>query len=395
MIVTIKDRATLLNIHPARVGAYLRAKGWTRMAFEANRYSLWVKPSVAQAVEVLLPLDPHLGDFTERMAELLGDLQQNEQRSQLEILRDIEASACDVFRFRKDPHSSFLGTIPIEEGAQFVGHARDFMLLAATAEYEPTRLNIGGRRSEDVARFMTQALLGQTEISSFVVTAQVPVPAQLTDDLFPDAVAPSSEPFERRAGVRLMNVLNYTREAALEAAQTSNFGPFSEILQTGATVNLYSTLVEAQAIIPGEPLEISCAWAPIRPLVGPSPKRVVTFEPEIMSSLKSAVEILRPRTPQEGQRLFGPVELLQQAAQEVLIGNLAIMALVNGRARKVHLSLQRPDYDLAIRAFQEKSPIEVTGDLVKEGKYWVLRNPHNLVLPTTEEDDTDANVKER
>lgn len=387
MIVTIRDRATLLSIHPARVGAYLNARGWKRMQWEANRYSLWVKPSDGQSTEILLPLNPRLADFTERMAELLGDLQRAEQRSQIEILRDIESSGCDVFRFRKNPHSGFLGTIPIEDGVKFVGHARDFMLYAASAEYEPTRLTVSGRRPDEVARFMSQALLGQTEISSFVVTAQVPVPARLIDDLFPDSVSPASEPFERRAGIRLMNILRYTREAALEVSQTNDFGPFAEIIKDGATVNLYSGLVEAQEIIPGEPLEISSSWAPVRPLIGPAPPEVVTFEPEIMPPLKAAVAILRPRAPREGERLFGLVEYLQQEAQEVLIGNLAITTLVNGRAVKVHFSLPRPEYDEVIAAFREKRPIEVTGDLVKDGKYWTLKNPHNLVIHTVGEDE--------
>lgn len=382
MIVTIRDRATLLSMHPARVGAYLNAKGWKRMALEANRYSIWVKTSEGQPAEILLPLDPRLGDFAERMAELLGDLQKDEKRSQLEILRDIEVGSCDIFRFRKEPHSGFLGAIPIEDGVRFVSYARDFLLYGAAAECEPARSTVGGRRSEDVAHFMSQALLGQTEVSSFVVTAQIPIPPRLTDDLFPEAVEASSEPFERRAGIRLMNVLSYTREAALEAAQTNDFKPFSDILKEGATVNLYNALVEAQEIVPGEPLEISCSWAPIRPLIGRAPAGVVRFEPEIVQPIKAAVGILKPRIPKEGARVFGYVELLQQEAQEVLIGDLAIRTVMDKRDIRVHLSLQRPDYDQAIIAFREKQPIEITGDLVKEGKYWVLRNPRDLVLHT-------------
>lgn len=370
---------TLLRMHPARVGGYLNSRGWKRVTHEPNRYSLWVK-ALREPIEILLPLDSRLGDFAERMAELLGDLQKDEQRSQLEILRDIEAAGCDIFRFRKEPHSSFLGTMPIEDGVRFVSYARDFLLYAASAEHDPGRQVVTGRRSEDVARFMSQTLLGQTEISSFVVTAQVPVAAHLNDELFPEAVAPSSEPFERRAGVRLMTVLSHTREAALEASQTRDFRPFTEALKTGATVNIYSALVEAQEIVPGEALEVGCSWAPIRPLIGPAPSGVVRFEPEIMPALKEAVAILKPRSPREGERLFGLVELLHQPAQETLIGDLAIETRVEGRLRKVHLTLQQPEYGQAIEAFREKRPIEVTGDLVKEGNQWVLLNPGKLFV---------------
>jgi hypothetical protein len=386
VIVAIKDRATLLRMHPARVGAYLNSRGWKRAFHEPTRYSLWVKVR-QEPIEILLPLNPRLGDFAERMAELLGDLQRDEERSQLEILRDIEIANCDIFRFRKEPHSSFLGTMPIEDGVRFVSCARDFLLYAASAEHDPLRQTVAGRRAEDVARFMSQALLGQTEISSFVVTAQVPVEPQLTDELFPEAITPSSEPFERRAGVRLMNVLSRTREAALEAAQTGDARPFTEALKMGATVNLYSALLEAQEIASSEALEVHCSWAPVRPLVGPVPADVVIFEPEIMQSVKAAVSLLRPRSPREGEHLFGLVELLHQAAQEKFIGDLAIEAKVEGRVRKVHLSLQQPEYGQAIKAFSDKRPIEVTGDLVKVGKHWELHNPRELFVYAPDDEE--------
>lgn len=388
MKITIKDRQTLLAIPPSLVAVYLRSRGWERVAHEAGRYSMWARPADApqEIQELLLPLDHRFADFTERMADLLDDLQRTEERSQLEILRDISASNCDVYRFRKHPQTGVQGTIPIEAGAQLVAHARDFLLYGATAEHDPTRQSVGGRRSDEVARFMDQALLGQTEVASFVVTAQVPVPNRLIADMFPESVAPSSEPFERRAGVRLMNVLGYTREAAMEAAQTFRVEPFAELLREGASVGLYSSVVEAQELASGAPLEVSCAWAPGRPLIGPTPISTVVFEPEIIPPLREAVNILRPRVPREGIRVVGVVELLQRPAQEELIGELAVTAEIEGKIRKVHFSLQRPEYDEAIEAFKERLPIAVVGDLVKEGRFWTLRAPRNLRVVRDEEE---------
>jgi hypothetical protein len=387
MIVALKDRATLLTIRPARVGTYLQAKGWRRISVETDRYSLWARPSESgEPNEILLPLNATLADFTERMAEMLGDLQRAEGRSQLEILRDIEASSCDVFRFRQNPRSSFLGTMPIESGVRFVAYARDMLLFAASAEHEPGRGTVTGRRSDDVVRFMESALLGQTEISSFVVTAQIPVVARLTESLFPENVPLSEEPFERRAGIRLMTSLKLTRDAALEAAQTNDFRPFEEALRAGATVNLYSTLVEAQEMMPSEALEIECSWAAVRPITGAAPVASVLFEPELILPLRSAVAILKPRAPRENERIFGFVELLHQSIQEVLIGDLSIRTVFDGKKLNVHLSLERPEYDAAILAFRDKRPIEVTGELTKEKNIWVLRNPRNVIVHRGESD---------
>lgn len=96
---------------------------------------------------------------------------------------------------------------------------------------------------------------------------------------------------------------------------------------------------------------------------------------------------MRNRAPREGIKLFGFVEKLEQEAQEVLVGDLAITSQVEGRARKIRMSLQQPDYGNAIRAFGEKRPIEIVGDLVKESNAWILRNPRDLVLPSVEGDE--------
>ncbi len=399
MIVSIRDKATLAAIRPARVAAYLQATNWKRVALESGRYSIWVNPSVREPIELLLPLDSKFDDFAERMAELLHDLQKQEERSQLDILRDIELSSCDVFRFRKDPRSGFLGTIQLEDGVRFVSYARDLLLLAASAEHDPERPGIAGRRSDDVTSFMSQALLGQTEISSFVVTAQVPIPARLNEELFPDEIASAPEPFERRAGVRLMNLLSLTRDAALEVSQTNDIQPFVDALGQGATVNLYNTLVDAQSIVPGQPLEINCTWAPSRPLFGKGPPKSVLFEPEIILPIRAAVEGLRTRAPKEGERIFGFVEVLQQSAQEVLVGELAVATVIEGKPRKIYLFLQQPDYGKAIVAFTEKRPIEITGDLLKGAKRWTLQNPRDLALYPAEsgsvEDEEDLPAGKR
>lgn len=380
MIVSIKDRETLGAIRPALVVAYLRGQGWTREAWEPSRYSIWVKRGTGEhrEAELLLPLDSRFDDFPERMAELLAVLQRIEQRSQLSIVSDISATNRDVFRFRADPPTSFVGTMPLEAGAVFVGRVKDLLLYAATAEKSPRRASIQGSRSDEVTRFMSSALLGQTEVGSFIVRAEVPVPTNITDDLFPQHVDPATEPFERKAGVRLMDVLQRTHDAALEALETNRFQPFSELLQIGGSAGLYSTITEAQQVVPSSPLDISCSWAPSRPFIGTPPPERVTFEPEVIAPIREAVRILQPKQPIDNVLLVGTVEVLHQAAQEELIGELRLNTLVDRSPRNVYFHLQRPIYNLAIDAFNERVQLAVRGDLVKEGRFWRLNNPHDV-----------------
>lgn len=95
MKVTIRDEQVLRAIRPEELIAYLHSRGFREHGVLGGVSSLWRCTKDGEEVEVLAPLDPSLGDFASRMLDALKTLEIVEQRSQLDILRDLTTSMVD------------------------------------------------------------------------------------------------------------------------------------------------------------------------------------------------------------------------------------------------------------------------------------------------------------
>ncbi|MBD2772569.1 hypothetical protein [Iningainema tapete] len=69
-----------------------------------------------------------------------------------------------------------------------------------------------------------------------------------------------------------------------------------------------------------------------------------------------------------------------QPSAELKSGNITIQGIVVDKLRKIHIQLSEPEYSLALLAYSERLPIICTGDLIKEGDSFVLKNLHNFGL---------------
>lgn len=56
-----------------------------------------------------------------------------------------------------------------------------------------------------------------------------------------------------------------------------------------------------------------------------------------------------------------------------------VMGFVVGKLRKIHLELRESDYQLALKAYEERSAVTCSGDLIKEDGYFLLKFPHIFV----------------
>src|SRR5258706_1763148 len=112
MNVRITDRKAFESLRPLDVVAYLRSAGWILAGYFAESATIWQR----NGKQVLLPQDVSFADFARRMAEILDTLAEVEQRSQLEIVRDLATATSDVIRLRVVSPVSEDGSLGLEEG---------------------------------------------------------------------------------------------------------------------------------------------------------------------------------------------------------------------------------------------------------------------------------------
>jgi len=101
MRVSIQDETTLKSLKPLEMAAYLRANGWLPKADYHGNGSLWFfQGDSGTEFDVTVPARRELADYSLRMEEVLGTLATVEQRSQLDVLRDIQTTSADLIRVR-------------------------------------------------------------------------------------------------------------------------------------------------------------------------------------------------------------------------------------------------------------------------------------------------------
>ncbi|MBD2184114.1 hypothetical protein H6S82_03040 [Planktothrix sp. FACHB-1355] len=61
-------------------------------------------------------------------------------------------------------------------------------------------------------------------------------------------------------------------------------------------------------------------------------------------------------------------------------GIVTLMGVVVGKLRRINVELRQPEYNLAIKAYEQRLPVICTGDLIKKDSFFVLNNPRNFAI---------------
>jgi hypothetical protein len=320
------------------------------------------------------------------LREALLELEAVENRSQLEILRDLYNSGFDVVRLAAQSTRTADGTVDIDEGVLLFERARDTLYAAACSTVKPQAV-FHSRRPQAANEYMRKARLGQTEQGSYVLTLLSPVAPQLTPhsdtDLFPE------EPFERR----VVQTLARSVRLAVGAAESSvtgpapDFSPFQNAVAGGVSANLCEGIAGLFSAADPATVELSISWALNRPTPNEAHSRVL-ISSDVIPTLQEAARLFRAFDRLENYEIKGPVIKLQRD-QTAPFGMVTVLAPVEGRTRKVTLVLPDRDYQTAVVAHHQHRYVRVVGTVAREAKTYRLENPVNFDLAPDDEDEVD------
>ena len=367
MRVDIRDASALQAISPAALSAYARSAGWRKIedyGTHSDVYAAEEKP------EVILPRTERLGDYASVVSRLISIFAKAADRDELSLYRDLVTADRDVVRARITETDD--GSLTLNRGVDLISGARDLVLAAACSlrESQPLYRLGANREANDLLEGIR---LGQTEHGSFVVTLLTPVVSpplptllQVYDDS--DGYDDFDDPIERRMTRRLVEALTATCEAT-ERATAGDGSAFPESVDRGVSANLCDALVKL--IGPFPTLDISVVWARTRPI---SPSReVFRLARADAAILSEAARQFRNREPQPDTRLFGTVQRLRRDEDEAS-GTICLRTSIDGKNRSVAVVLKITEYDRAIQAHKEETPIILQGDLERSGQRWRLLN---------------------
>ncbi|MGW2161625.1 hypothetical protein [Nonomuraea sp. NPDC001699] len=365
------------SLTPAAVSQFLATQSWELESRLDEVREIWRlrKDHGALAARIMLPLSSDFADYSHRFYDALNAIRLINDWDVDSLYEHIVATRADLLYIRLDQAMPD-GTIPFRQAEATIKAIHRMMRAAATTAADP-RHSHRGRRSAVVTEFLNEDVrLGHTKRGSFVFT----VVARVEDDADTGHAAnlpradgdPMGDPFPRKVMETLARGLQTTHRLAR--------GQDREALEDPAAWGLSANLIESLEEM-AEPeglrsLDLSFEWAAAgqAPAVGREP---IKLEREILGELARVRErLVRQEEPPRRETLVGPVKSLaweEGGDLEEEVGAIVILADVNGRTRSVHLTLSGRDHDWAIRAYQNKIPLTVTGNLAYERRAWRLQ----------------------
>jgi hypothetical protein len=309
--VEVQDVTALRALKPLEMAAYLRSQGWREEVDLNGKGNVWLlRDREGVEFDVALPLRREFRDYALRMQELLRTLSEAEQRSQLDILRDVLTTTSDLVRIRASGSEGESGTLPLEQAVAFVEHSRDLMLAAACAALDK-RAYFAKRKPQQAMDYLQHVRMGQTEQGSYVLTILSPVAPELRSTQADLPLGEPAEPYERHVTRTLMQALSSLDGAARRAAIEGAMTPFNEAVKLGVSANLCEAVVGLSAVSPGEGLDVQVSWSRTRPVGIAFPKRV-RLESDSIAIIEEAARHFRQATSMEDFEVTGFITRLDR-----------------------------------------------------------------------------------
>lgn len=384
MNAAIYDDSALRALGVSELSAYLRTTGWNVARPLGDRATLWHKRTENDdEFEVFVPQRRSFDDYALRIKQALTVLAAVEMRSELVIYRDIILTQTDTVRLQFRSSLFEDGSVPLAQAVKMVEQAREMMLAAACAAVQP-RAYYHKRKPTQAMEYLEKVRLGQTEQGSFVLALQTTVPPRLRlpeaqeESLFPETAPPPEEPFERRVTMTLAQSVLEAAKAALSANITGDLSPFQQAVSIGVNANLCDAIADMGLETPTQEFSVDFHWSPSRALIMPMPGRV-DFTPDLFQTLREAARLFRENAPLEDFELEGFVVGLKRDEGE-MEGQITVSGIVDNSPRRIQVILGDADYQLALEAHGQEQAIRCTGELVKEGRSYVLHNPRSFAI---------------
>jgi hypothetical protein len=366
MKATITDSQTIDAISPVALASYLRGRGWhpgREIAGGLARTWAWTFEDAGgprESVELVVPLDREVRDFRRRVMETLEALQTIEQRSQLDILSDIQSVSSDVIRWRWIQATAEDGTIPLEQGQEFVSLVRNQILAAACSAVEPRQFFASSKPARAV-EFLRQARLGQSERGSYVITVHNPVPPAMPVSGLED----EADPFERRVTLTLSQALQSLRRAAGEAISGTRSWDERNLSREGISASLCESM--ANMLVAGEAtrdIEVRFSFSGSRPVDGQLAP-LARFSSDLSPIIGEIGRVLRETATREDFELRGFVTDLSRRPQDVN-GTATIQGLVDEEYHRVEVEVGADEYnEILTPAHRDRRMIRCEGELRK------------------------------
>ncbi|TET23817.1 MAG: hypothetical protein E3J71_01005 [Candidatus Stahlbacteria bacterium] len=374
MRVSIRDPKVLQEVDPQDLLIYLDAHGWKESESSIIGKAAWILKRDEEEFEVLVPLDKSYRDYAMRISDALKVLEVVEDRSQIDILKDIQAASVDLIRIKPDIDRSEKGSIPLIDGVALVEKAKELMLAAACAAVS-ARKTYPTQKPHQALKYLENVRLGQTEEGSYIITIHSPVSPEKTP------LKLEAEPFERKVTKTLIHAFEAILNAAEIGSSTGDLKLFEESVKRGVSSNLCDAIVDLQEETHAKSLSVNISWSPILK-VPKGTRSSVEISANLVPTIKKASQMFKGVEPETLEKTGFVVKgfVINLHREYTPEGIITIATTIDEIPRKVKIELDEKDYKRAVDAHKADRWVSCTGTLIPKARAFVLSNPRKFTI---------------
>lgn len=356
----------------ANVAQFLATQNWTCQV-DREFDQVWVEPHASgdYVRSVLIPREKSFVDYGRRLTQAVTAIADIYGWRLADLAEQIAHVHADLFFVRIDQQSSD-GTIPFRQATALLENIEQMIRAAALTAYNP-HSTARGRVPSVVKEFLDDDVrMGHTKKGSFIIT----VAARLDQADVAQSPDRTKRSFTRQVMTQLARSVDLTRRFAQRG---DDFVDLEAALEGGMRLPMVQALHDMGEAEGVRALDLSFEWAATEPQDEEVPERVY-LERATIAKFPEVERRLARRFEPHQVTVVGPVIELKRhdspaAGDEASDGEVVIRGDVDGRLARVTVQLQGQDHDWAIRAYRERLPFTVTGELARKGNSWRLEEP--------------------
>ena len=368
----ITDIAVLHSLSPVDVTSYLLGKGGQRKGAFRDVAGVWDY----KGDEIIVPNDRQLADYAPAVATILARLEKIENRSQLEIVKDMQLSGYDIVRVKNTSIEAKKGSLPIADSVKFIVNTKE-MLLSAACSLVSKKASYLSRKPQQAEDYMKSVRFGQTEIGSFIITVLSPVSPELKSPQISLIDLHQEVPYEKRIIPAFHRSLVAISDAAREASESQDITPFISNISNGITSNLCDAIVSLNDTAEGGVIEVGFTLSTNRKEV--SRITPIVFDRDYTPIIQEASKQIKAIEPQPDQEIIGFVVNLNRQTDDT-IGQVTIQDIQPNKQRSITVQLSDPEYSRAIQAHEQKNLVKISGTVSRQGRGYALEPASDLFV---------------
>jgi hypothetical protein len=366
-----------LNVTTAnRLERQLVTTGWSRQGASPGLYTRWVKRDRIEVGTLLVPQDPERADFQELLLEAVstyGAIESGPQASEEDWITRLSEPATDELLFRKEtPRRSQRISWP--DGMELHTAAEATLVSAAKATLRRQRY-FGRQGAPFAGRFVKACFMGQTQVGSYVVTAQAPVTELFYERINVRPGASQNPGYSGRSITEvLVNAVVSLQNAADHYQRDKSVSGFEAAVRTGASSDMAKAV---RGLVSGNTeAEVTVDWSGeaephVTAPVDQAGVTTLSVDPQLVPALDAAVQQLSMTPVPQSVIVRGWITVISRPRPGEP-GRVRMRVLVGSEAETVRIALSQSQFEIAADAIANNREVQVTGVQSRErSSYWV------------------------